>query len=234
MANEVLPENYSIFARIVKTAATHLGEARNKYLLRPHTPRRHRGAAPHSAKHQKNATAHRITAPLRPRAAAPTRRRIHAPPHHRFIAPPPRTRQLRGSSRAGIALQPRIDSAPAPQPRSHPSTPAASNPQRSGGVSRGKGESKEDLGGNRNPPNPPWPPEAATRLLTQQKAAQERRRDAARQHQNAKQHPNPFATRQSVAPERSAPPPPTTQRSGGVSMGNRRIQGGFRGKSQSP
>ena len=40
------------------------------------------------------------------------------------------------------------------------------------------GESKEDLGGNRNPPNPPWPPEAATRLLTQQKAAQERRHES--------------------------------------------------------
>ena len=199
MANEVLPENYSIFARIVKTAATHLGEARNKYLLRPHTPRRHRGAAPHSAKHQKNATAHRITAPLRPRAAAPTRRRIHAPPHHRFIAPPPRTRQLRGSSRAGIALQPRIDSAPAPQPRSHPSTPAASNPQRSGGVSRGKGESKEDLGGNRNPPNPPWPPEAATRLLPQPSAAQGRRREIRKAAAECGATPSPFATRQSAA-----------------------------------
>ena len=54
------------------------------------------------------------------------------------------------------------------------SAPPPPTPQRSGGVSRGKGESKEGLGGNRNPPGPPWPPEAATRLLTQPKAAQER------------------------------------------------------------
>ena len=52
--------------------------------------------------------------------------------------------------------------------------PPPPTPQRSGGVSRGKGESKEGLGGNRNPPGPPWPPEAATWLLTQPNAAQER------------------------------------------------------------
>ena len=55
---------------------------------------------------------------------------------------------------------------------------AAFNPQRSGGVSRGKGESKVGLGGNRNPPGPPWPPEAATRWLLPATAAQERRRES--------------------------------------------------------
>ena len=52
---------------------------------------------------------------------------------------------------------------------------AASNPlaerRRYKGVSR---ESKEGVGGNRNPPIPPWPPEAATRLLPQPTAAQGR------------------------------------------------------------
>ena len=58
------------------------------------------------------------------------------------------------------------------------SAPPPPTPQRSGGVSRGKGESKEGLGGNRNPPNPPWPPEAATWLRQQAPAAQERRRES--------------------------------------------------------
>ena len=96
------------------------------------------------------------------------------------------------------------------------------------------GESKEGLGGTRNPPGPPWPPEAATRLLTQPNAAQGRAAKAARQRNNSEQHINPLPLRQSAAPERSAPPPPTPQRSGGGTKGYPRIQGGPRGKSQSP
>ena len=124
--------------------------------------------------------------------------------------------------------------APAAERRVRTRRSAASNPQRSGGVSRGKGESKEGLGGNRNPPGPPWPPEAATRLRPQAKAAQERAAKAARQHKNAKQHSHHFPLRQSAALERAAPPPPTPQRSGGGTKGYPRIQGGPRGKSQSP
>ena len=56
---------------------------------------------------------------------------------------------------------------------------------------------------NRNPPGPPWPPEAATRLRPQPTATQERAAKPARQQQNAKQHTHPLPLRQSAAPERS-------------------------------
>ena len=65
------------------------------------------------------------------------------------------------------------------------------------------GESKEGLGGNRNPPGPPWPPEAATRLLTQPKAAQERATKAARQSKNAEQRKTPCPC--GSAPRQNAP-----------------------------
>ena len=64
------------------------------------------------------------------------------------------------------------------------------------------GESKEGLGGNRNPPGPPWPPEAATRLLSQPYAAQGCAAQPARQRQNAKQHIYPL--KQGRAPRKNA------------------------------
>ena len=71
-------------------------------------------------------------------------------------------------------------------------------------------ESKEGVGGTRNPPIPPWPPEAATRLLTQPNAAQERAPKPAKQRQNAKHHP-PHAKaaerRASTRRERHKAPP---------------------------
>ena len=85
-----------------------------------------------------------------------------------------------------------------PAPAAQRPAPAATSPSRSGGVSRGKGESKEGLGGNRNPPGPPWPPEAATRLLPQPKSTQER---AAKPQGNGRMQINtpPLPQRQSAA-----------------------------------
>ena len=101
-------------------------------------------------------------------------------------------------------------------------------------VQRGTRESKEGVGGTRNPPIPPWPPEAATRLLSQPKAAQERAAKAARQRQNTKQHPKPCNSGR--APRKNAPPcrlhPPSG--AAAVQRGEKRIQGGSRGNSQSP
>ena len=114
------------------------------------------------------------------------------------------------------------------------SAPPPPTPQRSGGVSRGKGESKEGLGGNRNPPLPPWPPEAATRLLPQPKAAQERAAKSAGQQKNAKHRISPLPQRQSAAPERIALPPPTPQRSGGVSRGKGESKEGLGGNRTPP
>ena len=108
------------------------------------------------------------------------------PPRHRFIAPSP----ARGSCAAPAAQAPRCTPASiAPQRRSpalNPLPPPPPTPQRSGGVSRGKGESKEGLGGNRNPPGPPWPPEAATGLRPQQSAAQGCAAQATQQRLNAR------------------------------------------------
>ena len=84
--------------------------------------------------------------------------------------------------------------------------PAASIPiaerRRYKGVRR---ESKEGVGGTRNPPIPPWPPEAATRQLTQPKAAQERRRESrkAAAERRATQ-PIVSAAERRVRPRRSA------------------------------
>ena len=64
------------------------------------------------------------------------------------------------------------------------------------GVSR---ESKEGVGETRNPPIPPWPPEAATRLRPRATAAQGCTTQPARQRQNAKQHAHPLPLRQSAA-----------------------------------
>ena len=178
MANEVLPENYSIFARIVKTAATHLGKARNKYLLRRPALSTPCKPGPRQPRHPY------------PRTPVSTYSPAPRPPRHRFIALSP----ARGSCAAPAAQAPRCTPASiAPQRRSpalNPLPPPPPTPQRSGGVSRGKGESKEgprrsraarlECGcraaarntgrvcaqcgaGNRNPPGPPWPPEAATR-----------------------------------------------------------------------
>ena len=81
--------------------------------------------------------------------------------------------------------------APAAERRVRTRRHAASNPlaerRRYKGVRR---ESKEGVGGTRNPPIPPWPPEAATRLLPQPTAAQERAAKPAKQHKNAEQHPS--------------------------------------------
>ena len=123
---------------------------------------------------------------------------------------------------------------------------AAFNPQRSGGVSRGKGESKEgprwsraarlECGcraaarntgrvsaqcgaGNRNPPGPPWPPEAATRCCRSQQRRKNVATNAAKQRQNVEQHEKHPQLRQSAALERIALPPPTPQRSGGGTQG---------------
>ena len=60
------------------------------------------------------------------------------------------------------------------------------------------GESKEGLGGTRNPPGPPWPPEAATRLLTQPYAAQERAAKTSKQEKNAKPRKTPCNTPASI------------------------------------
>ena len=68
------------------------------------------------------------------------------------------------------------------------------------------GESKEDLGGNRNPPNPPWPPEAATRWQPQAQAAQGCAAKPTVQRQNAKPRKTPLPGRQRATPERTAPP----------------------------
>ena len=125
------------------------------------------------------------------------------PPRHRFIALSP----ARGSCAAPAAQAPRCTPASiAPQRRSpalNPLPPPPPTPQRSGGVSRGKGESKEGLGGNRNPPGPPWPPEAATGLRPQQSAAQG---CAANPHSNVRTH----STAKPIAPaaERRIRTPP--------------------------
>ena len=64
------------------------------------------------------------------------------------------------------------------------------------------GESKEGLGGNRNPPGPPWPPEAATRLLPQPKAAQERATQPAGQRKNAEHHTPPYPCGSALHPKK--------------------------------
>ena len=84
---------------------------------------------------------------------------------------------------------------------------AASNPsaerRRYKGVRR---ESKEGVGGTRNPPIPPWPPEAATRLLPQPKAVQERRHESRKATAERSAPQNSMQQRQSAAPARCAPP----------------------------
>ena len=80
-------------------------------------------------------------------------------------------------------------------------------------------ESKEGVGGTRNPPIPPWPPEAATRWLPPATAAQGSRSESRNAPAECRATTQPFATRRSATPERRAPPPPSPQRSGGVSRG---------------
>ena len=107
--------------------------------------------------------------------------------------------------------------APAAERLVRPRRPAASIPlaerRRYKGVRR---ESKEGVGGTRNPPIPPWPPEAATRLLTQPNAAQERAPKPAKQRKNAEQHTYPFAPaaerRASTRRERRKTTPPCNNR----------------------
>ena len=87
----------------------------------------------------------------------------------------------------------------APHRRLHP--PAER--RRYKGVRR---ESKEGVGGTRNPPIPPWPPEAATRLLPQPKAVQERRHESRKATAERSAPQNSMQQRQSAAPARCAPP----------------------------
>ena len=65
-------------------------------------------------------------------------------------------------------------------------------------------------------------------------AAQERAAKTATQQMNAEQHTHHLPLRQSAAPERIAPPPPTPSGAAAVQRGEQRIQGGSRGNSQSP
>ena len=126
----------------------------------------------------------RAIAALAPNLNCQRKNAKHHPPHHPF--------------------------APAAERRVRTQRPAASNPsaerRRYKGVRR---ESKEGVGGTRNPPIPPWPPEAATRLLSQPNAAQGCDAMPTVQRKNAKHHTNPLqqgrAPRQNAAPRRLQP-----------------------------
>ena len=79
----------------------------------------------------------------------------------------------------------RKPSAPAAERCVRTRRPAASSPSGAAAFQGVIGESKEGLGGNRNPPGPPWPPEAATRLRQQVTVAQGCAAKAATQQKNA-------------------------------------------------